>query len=228
MALDSNFFRQVMGKFATGVTVVTTSSQDGKPGGLTVNAFSSVSLTPPLILVCIDLTSHVLPELRESKIFAVNFLTSQQEYLSRCFATHSKERFEFFCNTPYYHAATGAPILDGTLAFLDARVVAEYPGGDHAIFLGQVEALGTNERVVFANEEDKAQSTLPTNYHYLAIESSPLLYYQAQYRHLNEEYKTPSLNSQNQNGTSIQVNNEDYRKLKQVAPTRQGKEREQQ
>src|SRR5947199_1581726 len=105
MNLDSNFFRQVMGQFATGVTVVTTCNQEGQPGGLTVNAFSSVSLTPPLILICVDLTSQVLPTLRESKVFAVNMLTSQQEYLSRCFATHSTERFEHFCNVPYYRAA---------------------------------------------------------------------------------------------------------------------------
>src|SRR5437667_64798 len=77
MAIEKGFFRQVMGQFATGVTVVTTCGQ-GKPAGITVNAFCSVSLDPPLVLVCIDLISHTLPAIRESGSFAVNILTDAQ------------------------------------------------------------------------------------------------------------------------------------------------------
>src|SRR6266851_5353953 len=147
MAIEKGYFRQVMGQFATGVTVVTTCGQ-GKPAGITVNAFCSVSLDPPLVLVCIDLISHTLPAIRESGSFAVNILTDEQEYLSRCFAGSTQERYEHFCHADFHTAATGAPIIDGSLAFIDARVVAEHPGGDHVIFLGQVEAMGINGHVV--------------------------------------------------------------------------------
>jgi len=84
MAIEKNFFRQVMGRFATGVTVVTTCVRENLVG-LTVNSFCSVSLDPPLVLVCIDLNSSTLPYFRESGSFVVNILSDQQEHLSRCF-----------------------------------------------------------------------------------------------------------------------------------------------
>src|SRR5437660_12903454 len=114
MTIEKDFFRQVMGHFTTGVTVVTTDSQ-GVLGGLTVNAFCSVSLNPPLMLICVDLASTTCPAIRESGVFAVNMLTEKQEYLSRCFATSSAERYEGFCYASYHVAATGAPIIDDTL-----------------------------------------------------------------------------------------------------------------
>src|SRR5579859_1185616 len=192
MAIDTNLFRQVMGRFPTGVTVVTTNHQ-GALGGLTVSAFCSVSLEPPLILICVDLTSNTLPLIRESKAFAVNMLTNQQEHLSRCFATHSQERFEYFCSCTYHTAATGAPILDDVHAWIDARVVAEYPGGDHVIFLGQVEALGTAGQVTFSDGADTSQNTLPTSDPaHPADEQHPLAYYRGEYRHLAKHYKKPS------------------------------------
>lgn len=195
MAIEKDFFRQIMGHFTTGVTVVTTSNQ-GALAGLTVNAFCSVSLNPPLVLICVDLTSNTVPLLRESKAFVVNMLTNQQEYLSRCFATHSKDRYEHFCHAPYHIAATGAPVLDDVLAFIDAHIVAEYPGGDHVIFLGQVEAMGISGQVVFADEAGRAHSTLPDHAHNGNISSEekhPLVYYRAQYRHLASQYKKPSI-----------------------------------
>ena len=128
MAIKKEFFRQVMGRFATGVTVVTTRSQE-RLAGLTVNAFCSVSLDPPLILICVDLTSTTRSVIRESGVFAVNMLTEKQEDLSRCFATSSAERYEGFCHARYHVAATRAPFIDDTHAFIDARMVAEYPGG---------------------------------------------------------------------------------------------------
>jgi flavin reductase (DIM6/NTAB) family NADH-FMN oxidoreductase RutF len=194
MPIEKDFFRQIMGRFATGVTVVTTSHQ-GTLGGLTVNAFCSLSLNPPLVLICVDLTSNTLPLIRESKAFAVNILTDKQEDLSVCFATHSRERFEHFCHASYHIAATGAPILDNVLAFIDARVVAEYPGGDHVIFIGQVAALGTADHVVFADEVDGVHSTL-TGQNGTGLEESnkaPLAYYRGQYRHLADQYQKPSL-----------------------------------
>jgi flavin reductase (DIM6/NTAB) family NADH-FMN oxidoreductase RutF len=130
MTIEKDFFRQVMGQFTTGVTVVTTRSQDGL-AGLTVNSFTSVSLEPPLVLICVDLYSTALPFIRASGSFAVNILTSEQENLSRCFATTSSERYEHFCYASFHLASTGSPILDGALAFIDSRIVAEYPGGDN-------------------------------------------------------------------------------------------------
>ena len=197
MAIEKEFFRQVMGRFATGVTVVTTRSQ-GEIGGLTVNAFCSVSLNPPLVLVCIDNQSNTLPLFRASKIFAVNMLTDKQEDLSRGFATNSKERYEHFYHASYHVAATGAPIIDDVLAFVDARIVAEYPGGDHTIFLGQVEAMGTEGRVTFVNDAGKEQSTL-LDYDGItpAISLHPLTYYEGQYRHLARHYQEPAIEETN-------------------------------
>lgn len=200
MALEKDFFRQVMGHFATGVTIVTTNNQ-GTIGGLTVNAFCSLSLDPPLVLVCVDLTSNTLPLIRESKCFAVNMLTDKQEPLSRCFATPSVERFERFCDAPYHTAATGAPILDDVLAFIDTRVVAEYPGGDHVIFIGQVEAMGNAHHVEFAHDEDSASSTINIRDGHIEDakeqeehkEQHPLGYYRGQYRHLSQFYRQQSV-----------------------------------
>ncbi|GHO96925.1 flavin reductase [Reticulibacter mediterranei] len=192
MAIEKDFFRQVMGRFATGVTVVTTKHEETL-AGLTVNAFCSVSLNPPLILVCIDLNSQAIPLIRASQSFAVNMLTAEQEYLSRCFSTHSEERFDRFCHASYHTAVTGVPILDGSLAFIDARMTAEYPGGDHAIFVGQVVAMGMGEHAIFAEETDKAISTLPpAGMNGSSDDIPPLVYYKAQYRHLGRAYHHPS------------------------------------
>lgn len=191
MVFEKDFFRQVMGHFATGVTVVTTRSQ-GTLAALTANAFCSVSLNPPLILICVDLSSTTRPAIRESGVFAVNILTDKQEDLSRCFATSSAERYEDFCHAGYHVAATGAPIIDDTLAFIDARVVAEYPGGDHVIFLGQVEAMGVAGLVIFAREAD-GEHIAVVEHGSNGTEKAPLAYYLGQYRHLSNSYQKPSL-----------------------------------
>ncbi|MBA2286486.1 MAG: flavin reductase family protein [Ktedonobacteraceae bacterium] len=194
MSIEKNFFRQVMGHFATGVTVVTTRGSEGV-AGLTVNAFCSVSLEPPLVLICVDLQSVTLPVLRESGAFAVNILTDQQEELSRCFAMPSEERYTHFCHAAYHIAATNSPILDGALAFVDAHIVAEYPGGDHVIFIGQVAAIGAGNQVIFADEADQLHATVG-NQNGSSTEHSqrpPLAYYLGQYRHLAPGYQKPSL-----------------------------------
>lgn len=201
MTLDINFFRQVMGRFATGVTIATTRSQAGI-AGLTVNSFTSVSLSPMLVLICVDLHSQALPFFRESGVFAVNILTEEQEELSNCFATSSEERYTFFCHATHYRAATGAPILDGVLGFVDARIMAEYPGGDHVIFLGQVEAMGYSEHVFFLPGVESASCTLPdlvdttnhtsSNGHAPTSERTPLLYYRGRYRRLSAPPSQPA------------------------------------
>ncbi|HVU69124.1 MAG TPA: flavin reductase family protein [Ktedonobacteraceae bacterium] len=216
MALDITFFRRVMGQFTTGVTIVTTRSEKGI-AGLTVNSFTSVSLNPLLVLVSIDLRSQSLPFLREGGIFAVNILTQEQEALARCFASSSEERYTYFCNAHHHVAATGAPILDGSLAFIDARITAEYPGGDHALFLGQVEAMGYDGQTVFLPGISSASSTLPVaeaeiktgngsnghNGHHdhspLASSSAtPLVYYHGKYRSLSSHTPQPALSTTNQ------------------------------
>jgi flavin reductase (DIM6/NTAB) family NADH-FMN oxidoreductase RutF len=201
MTIEKDFFRQVMGQFTTGVTVVTTRSHEGL-AGLTVNSFTSVSLDPPLVLICIDLYSTALPFIRASGNFAVNVLTSEQEALSRCFATISAERYEHFCYASYHIASTGSPILDGALAFIDSRIVAEYPGGDHAIFVGHVVAMGVDGQAAFASEEDREHNNLTELKIGEASQANnlnhndqkvPLAYYRGQYRHLAGDYQRPSL-----------------------------------
>jgi flavin reductase (DIM6/NTAB) family NADH-FMN oxidoreductase RutF len=201
MTIETDFFRQVMGQFTSGVTVVTTRSKEGL-AGLTVSSFCSLSLDPPLVLICIDLRSTALPFIRDSGTFVVNILTNRQEHLSRCFATNSEERYEYFCHASYHTAATGSPVLDDVLAFIDTRIVAEYPGGDHAIFVGQVVAMGSNGQVAFANEADTVNCTLPQclddeageDRHPRPTERKlPLAYYRGQYRHLARDYQRPSL-----------------------------------
>jgi flavin reductase (DIM6/NTAB) family NADH-FMN oxidoreductase RutF len=188
---EKAFFRHVMGQFTTGVTIVTTATNEGFVG-LTVNAFTSVSLRPPLVLICIDTNSHTLPYLRASGSFAVNMLTSEQEELSYYFASLSVERSTFFRHAPYHVAVTGSPILDGVLAFIDARIVMEYPGGDHVIILGQVQAMGTNGKAQFLNANGTMHDTLITWGNEETDSApqpeqppkAPLLYHCGQYRHL--------------------------------------------
>ena len=201
MTIEKGFFRQVMGQFTTGVTIVTTRSHEGL-AGLTVNSFTSVSLDPPLFLICVDLYSTALPFIRASGAFAVNILTSEQEAFSRCFATTSEERYEHFCHASYHIAATGSPILDRALAFIDSRIVAEYPGGDHVIFLGHVVAMGTDGQAAFASDADQEQSNLTelkideadeASFRLFKDQKAPLVYYRSQYRHLARDYQRPSL-----------------------------------
>lgn len=191
MVLEKRFFRRVMSYFATGVAVVTT-NHEGTLAGLTVNACCSVSLQPLLVLVCVDLSSSVLPHIRASGAFAINMLAGHQQQLSRCFATHSRERYEEFCCVKYSIAATGAPVLDGTLAFIDARVVAEYPGGDHAIVLGQVEAIGA-ECFTASPENTGSLSTRGQNEQQENM--TPLLYFRGEYCSFTQNTVKPGISS---------------------------------
>jgi flavin reductase (DIM6/NTAB) family NADH-FMN oxidoreductase RutF len=134
MAISKEEFRAAMGRFASGVTVVTLKC-DNRPCGMTVSAFSSVSLEPPLILVCIDKRSSVHDHFKESNQFAVNILAADQEVISRRFASKDEDRFN---GIGYKDGTTGAPLLDGAIAYLECQVVHEYPGGDHTIVVGEV------------------------------------------------------------------------------------------
>ena len=129
------------GLFASGVTVVTT-VQDGKLRGVTVSAFSSVSLNPPLVMVCLANESESKDWIAESGIFAVNILSDEQEFLSERFAARAPIVNARFDGVPYHTAITGSPILADSLAWYDCRVEAMHDGGDHTIFIGRVEAVG--------------------------------------------------------------------------------------
>lgn len=141
MEFDSGRFRQVMGRFVTGVTVVTT-FDDGKPAGITVNALSSVSLDPPLVMVALDRRRFITPMVREHGRYAVNVLAGDQQALSDCFAHAAvKPGREDFCGAAWHPGATGLPILDGSIATLECTVVETFAAGDHDLFIGRVDAL---------------------------------------------------------------------------------------
>ncbi|HXH85166.1 MAG TPA: flavin reductase family protein [Candidatus Tectomicrobia bacterium] len=135
-------FRRVLAHFASGITVLTTCDADQRPTGLTATAFSSVSLEPPLVLVCVDHKSQSYPALRERGRFAVNILRADQEAVSRRFATTRLDKFE---GLSYRLGALGMPLIDGALAHLECAVVNAHVEGDHTIFIGRVEHAGADD-----------------------------------------------------------------------------------
>ena len=137
--LGPDDFRRVLGHFASGVTVVTTLDADGHPVGLTASAFTSVSLDPPLVLVCVALTSQSYPAFHTHGKFAINVLHAEHEQLARRFAS-SGSSAEKFAGTGYKKGALGLPVLEDALAELECTIVHVYPAGDHTIFVGRVEA----------------------------------------------------------------------------------------
>lgn len=155
--MEKDLFRKVMGHYATGVTVVTTSLQ-GKNFGFTVNSFTSVSLDPPLILICVNASSETCAVLEQSRHFVVNVLTSDQEDLSNRFANPNIRAGERFKDLTFSTSSSGSPILQHVLAWLDCSLYEVVDGGDHLIFIGRVRDLA-------------AESDLP-----------PLLYYQGSYK----------------------------------------------
>ena len=143
MAFDTTLQRRIMGRFAGGVTVVTTRYGDGNQiWGMTANSFTSLSLDPPLVLVAVDRRNSMCEYMQRGQCFAVNMLTTEQEAISRQFATRGPKDFSGLALTA---AETGAPILADALAYLDCRVTQTVPGGDHDIFIGEIVAGGINE-----------------------------------------------------------------------------------
>src|SRR5260370_6948686 len=130
MPIDKNELRRVMGHFATGVTVITTISNTGEPYGLTANAFSSLSLEPPLLLVCVDKKAESYPYFEESKVFTVNILSDSQEALSRRFAVSGGAKFQ---NVAFHMGANGAPIVDGNIGYIECKLYAGYDDRAHTI-----------------------------------------------------------------------------------------------
>ncbi len=143
--IDEKIFRLTMSCFASGVTVVT-SARGAEIAGTTVSAFSSLSLNPPLVLVCLDETSATRALIDDSRVFAVNVLAEGQEALSDRFAQPREEGDPLqFDGVGWQPGTTGAPILQGCHAFADCRVEAVHDGGDHRIYIGRVTSLGVDE-----------------------------------------------------------------------------------
>jgi len=136
MAFDAAELRRVMGCFATGVTVITTRDQTGRPYGLTANAVTSLSLEPPLLLICVDRKAETFPHFFDSKIFVLNILAEDQEDISRRFAKTGGDKFT---GVRYRIGRLDTPILEGTLGHVECRIIETLEGGDHVIHVGEVE-----------------------------------------------------------------------------------------
>jgi flavin reductase (DIM6/NTAB) family NADH-FMN oxidoreductase RutF len=154
-------FKRAAARFATGVTVVT-SRKDREIYGITVSAFSSLSLDPILVVVSVRNENLLRDMILETRVFAVNVLREEQREVSRYFATHGRETcVDRFPDIGHATAVTGAPILDHCLAYFDCRLTAAHDGGDHTILVGEVVDVGS-------------------------AEGAPLLYFDGDYRGLRQ------------------------------------------
>jgi len=140
--IDHDAFRAVLGRFTTGVTVVTAIGPDGQDQGMTVSAFCSLSLTPPLVLICIDHTASMYGSLKVASHFVVNILCEDQEALARRFSGTDPNRFD---GVGYTRGQTGLAVLDDVLGSVECRVTATQEGGDHDVFFGEVEFAGASD-----------------------------------------------------------------------------------
>jgi flavin reductase (DIM6/NTAB) family NADH-FMN oxidoreductase RutF len=159
-ALTAKQFRQAMGQFATGVTVITVEREPGQVFGMTANAFTSVSLNPMLILVCVDERAKILPFLHRKKHFGVSVLKQHQQAISEYFAQSVQNaEAEQRLALKYRWTPNNVPVLEGTSLQLSCTVVAEHAAGDHTIFVARVE-----------------DAEIPGG--------EPLLFFQGKYRHI--------------------------------------------
>ncbi len=155
--VSTSHFRTALSRFATGVTVVT-AMQSGKPVGITISSFTSVSLEPLLILFCLDNKSQLLGGFLKGSAFAVHILSEKQADLARFFASKARHSWH---NIPHKISAKDLPILDDVMAALVCKVQSVTAGGDHAIILAQVESLTINEK--------KRKPLLYTQRHYFRL-----------------------------------------------------------
>ncbi|MDP6708355.1 MAG: flavin reductase family protein [Alphaproteobacteria bacterium] len=157
-------FRQALGRFATGVTLVTTIDREGRPIAVTVNSFSSVSLEPPLVLFSLARAATRFADFEAAGRFAINVLTAEQQELSDRFARSGQDLLD---GVPHRLGAHGCPLIEGALATFECRTEARHDGGDHDIFVGAVDAIANTEadgpllyycgryRVVAASDTDE-------------------------------------------------------------------------
>lgn len=134
--INKNEFRHALGRFASGVTVVTTKDAAGNLHGITVSAFCSVSLAPPLILICIDKHTGSHHAFAENEFFTVNILREDQQHYSDQFASHLPDKFD---GIEFYENDKSIPVLKNVLANLQCRRVNAHDNGDHTIFVGEIE-----------------------------------------------------------------------------------------
>lgn len=137
MSVSPDEFRSILGRFPSGVTVVTTKAADGSDHGMTVSAFCSVSLEPPLVLICIEKTASAHEALTTAPTFIVNILSTKQEQLARRFAEVDIDRFE---GVGFSRAGNGIVVLDDVLGVIECNRCAEHDAGDHTIIIGEVES----------------------------------------------------------------------------------------
>lgn len=163
MVVEPEELRLAMRRWATGVTVVTT-QMDGVRHGMTVNSFTSISLTPPLVMVSLEQSTRTQKYIKQTGFFGVTILSSEQQEISDRFAGRISEHQDRFTGLETRTLITGAPFVLGGLAFIDCRVVATFDAGTHTLFIAQVEAVHLNP---FKEQED-----------------GPLLYYNRSYREL--------------------------------------------
>ena len=143
MPVDDAQFKLAMSHFASGVTVVTT-EQEGTPYGMTVAAFSSLSLHPPLVLVCIEKSVRTHESIAAAGKFGVSILNGTQADVSNRFASRTEDKFS---GVATHRGTTGVPLIDGAIATLECSVREQFAGGDHSIFVGEVVAIETAEGV---------------------------------------------------------------------------------
>jgi flavin reductase (DIM6/NTAB) family NADH-FMN oxidoreductase RutF len=142
MTVSQSAFRAVLGRFATGVTVVTARDRRGRDVGMTVSAFASVSLDPPLVLICVDHSASVYNQLSKATHFIANILSEGQEAIARRFAETTPNRFD---GIGYERGQTGIAVLLDVLGYIECEVVARHEAGDHDIIIGRVDVAVANE-----------------------------------------------------------------------------------
>lgn len=141
--VDPARFRQLLGRFATGVVVITARDREGRLTGMTANSLASVSLEPPLISICVEHQAEMFNVMSDTDDFAINILSSLQETVSRRFAGGGQE--DRFGGVGYSVSPQGLAILEGALAYIECTKFAQYPLGDHSLFVARVTGGGTTE-----------------------------------------------------------------------------------
>jgi flavin reductase (DIM6/NTAB) family NADH-FMN oxidoreductase RutF len=142
LEIDPAQFRQLLGRFATGVTILTVVTPDGRPIGMTANSLSSVSLRPPLLSVCVEREAEMHDVILQADEFVVNVLSSPQETLARRFADKHPDRFD---GVGYHLSPDGLILLDGALAHIECHRHTQYEAGDHTIVVGKVVGGATGD-----------------------------------------------------------------------------------
>ena len=140
--ISADQFRRACGLWTTGVSIVTTVDADGRPYGLTMNAVTSLSLTPPMFLICVDSGSDTLAPMLDSRVFCINVLEAGQQELADRFAKKGDNKFS---GVDFGPGQSGAPVLAGTLLSVECEVTEVAAGGDHQIFSGAAVNLVVNE-----------------------------------------------------------------------------------